>query len=260
MAHGGKRPGAGRKAGGSDDPRKALVKAADRIAAELAIAITGDVKALGKDRLTELDNMAMQLVKVFAPKKDDLGNVHWEPGDEARFFRCMAMAGKYAEARAAFESPRYAAVAVANQGGEKTPDIYTQDPYKVLDDIVDRWIAADEAERAEAAAERAERGEPEPLTEAEQLRLENAELKARLRGKARRRITSPEASATPPSEPEVTPPNEIGDPEAKKPPGWQKQSWPGPQAGTLSWLPPAPPVKPEDRPPATPPVAKSGAE
>ena len=50
MAHGGKRPGAGRKRGGQDDPKKALVKAADRIAAELAIAITGDIAALGKDR------------------------------------------------------------------------------------------------------------------------------------------------------------------------------------------------------------------
>jgi hypothetical protein len=44
------------------------------------------------------------------------------------------------------ESPR---CDVADQGGEKTPDVYTQDPYKVLDDIVDRWIAAEEADRAE---------------------------------------------------------------------------------------------------------------
>ena len=29
------------------------------------------------------------------------------------------------------------------------PDVYIQDPHKVLEDIVDRWIAADEAERAE---------------------------------------------------------------------------------------------------------------
>jgi hypothetical protein len=69
MARGGKRLGAGRKRGGQDDPKKALAKAADRIAAELAIAIAGDITALGKDRLTELDNMAMQLVKVFAPKE-----------------------------------------------------------------------------------------------------------------------------------------------------------------------------------------------
>ena len=92
MAHGGKRPGAGRKRGSQDDPKRALVKAVDRIAAELAIAITGDVKALGRERLIELDNMAMQLVKLFAPKKDAQGNVHWGAGDEARFYRCAAMA------------------------------------------------------------------------------------------------------------------------------------------------------------------------
>ena len=51
MAHGGKRPGAGRKRGGQDDPQKALVKATDRIVAELAIAITGDITALGKEGL-----------------------------------------------------------------------------------------------------------------------------------------------------------------------------------------------------------------
>ena len=48
MGHGGKRPGAGRKQGSKNDPKKALVKATNRIAAELAIAITGDITALGK--------------------------------------------------------------------------------------------------------------------------------------------------------------------------------------------------------------------
>ena len=90
MAHGGKRPGAGRKRGSKSDPKKALVKATNRSVAELAIAITGDIKALGKDRLAELDNMAMQLVQVFAPKKDAQGNIHWGEGDEARFYRCVA--------------------------------------------------------------------------------------------------------------------------------------------------------------------------
>ena len=52
--------------------------------------------------------------RAVAPKKDEQGNVHWEPGDEARFYRCVAMAGKYAEARAPFESPKYAAIAVAH--------------------------------------------------------------------------------------------------------------------------------------------------
>jgi hypothetical protein len=44
-------------------------------------------------------------------------------GDELRFMRFMSFCGKCAGARAQFESPRYAAIAVANQG-EKVPDIY----------------------------------------------------------------------------------------------------------------------------------------
>ena len=48
---------------------------------------------------------------------------------------------------------------MANQG-EKTPDIYKQDPYKVMEDIVDRWIAADEAEKAEREAELRAQGLP----------------------------------------------------------------------------------------------------
>jgi hypothetical protein len=145
MAHGGKRPGAGRKRGGQNDPRKALVKAADKIAAELAIAITGDVAALGKDRLTELDNMAVQMMKLFAPRKDEEGNAYWlNPGDEARFMSFLKIAGKYAEARAPYESPRLAAIAVAQQHHED-PDEGI-DPRQKLIDMVDRWIDAQEAE------------------------------------------------------------------------------------------------------------------
>jgi hypothetical protein len=38
------------------------------------------------------------------------------------------------------------------------------------------------------------------------------------------------------------------------------QSWRGPQDGPPSWLRPVPPVDSKDRPPATPVIAKSGAE
>ena len=41
--------------------------------------------------------------------------------------RFMAFSGRCAAARAQFESPRYAAIAVANQDVNKTPDIYKQD-------------------------------------------------------------------------------------------------------------------------------------
>ena len=51
---------------------------------------------------------------------------------------------------------------MANQG-EKTPDIYKQDPYVVMEGIIDRWIAADEAEKAERAIDVTPAAEPEPV-------------------------------------------------------------------------------------------------
>jgi hypothetical protein len=81
-----------------------------------ALILAGDrITALGKDRLAELDEWAYGLAKKFAPREDDKGYAHWQnPGDEARFMRFFALAAKCALGRAAFESPRYAAVAVAN--------------------------------------------------------------------------------------------------------------------------------------------------
>jgi hypothetical protein len=126
---------------------------------------------LGKDRLTELDAWAHSMAKQFAPKEDEkTGRMYWEnDGDEARFLRFMKLCGEYAAARAPYESPRLAAVAVANRA-ESTPDIYKQDPYKAMDDIIDRWIAADAAEKAEQRAERIAQGLPaEPVSETEAL-------------------------------------------------------------------------------------------
>src|SRR5262249_18572513 len=58
------------------------------------------------------------LAQKFAPVEDENGNTHWKnEGDELRFFRFMTLCGKCAAARAQFESPRYAAIAVANQEG-----------------------------------------------------------------------------------------------------------------------------------------------
>ena len=118
--------------------------------------------------------------------------------------------------------------------------VYTQDPHKFLEDLVDRWIAADEAEKAEQRAERIAQGLPaEPASETEALQMRIAELEAeneRLRGV----LPSPEARAITPTESEVIPPGEIPDLDANKAPGWQKQSWTGPEDGTLSWLRPVP--------------------
>src|SRR5262249_48940789 len=117
------------------------------------LLLAGDrITALGKDRLAELDEWGYGLAKKFAPQEDEKGVTSWKnPGDELRFMRFLAFTYKCALGRAQFESLKYAAVAVANQGSEKTPDVYIQDPYKVMEDIVDRRIAADEAERAEKA-------------------------------------------------------------------------------------------------------------
>jgi hypothetical protein len=85
--------------------------------AEVRVLLSaGDrITALGKDRLAELDEWAYGLAKQFAPQKDGKGKAHWEnPGDELRFMRFFHLAAKCALGRAAFESPRYAAVAVVS--------------------------------------------------------------------------------------------------------------------------------------------------
>ena len=56
------------------------------------------------------------------------------------------MAGKYAEARAPYESPRLSAIAAANFGGE-APDP-SDDPHARLMRIIDNWIANNESEKA----------------------------------------------------------------------------------------------------------------
>src|SRR5215471_6992618 len=144
---------------------RALVKldAAER-EVRVIVAAGEDIAKLGKDRLAELDAWAYGLAQKFAPVEDENGNTHWKnEGDELRFFRFMTFCGKCAAARAQFESPRYAAIAVANQEGQKIPDIYKQDPYKVMDDIIDRWFAAAAAERAEKALDITPTPELEPV-------------------------------------------------------------------------------------------------
>jgi len=181
----GSKPGehrGGRAAGTPNKPKgeKALV-VLDQAEAEIRVLIEAGARitALGKDRLTEIDDWAYKAAKRFAPREDkngdpywknpvpvedENGNTHWKnEGDELRFFRFMTFCGKCAAARAQFESPRYAAIAVANQEGQKIPDIYKQDPYKVMDDIIDRWFAAAAAERAEKALDITPTPELEPV-------------------------------------------------------------------------------------------------
>src|SRR5262249_27799171 len=160
MPRGGSKPGqrrGGRKPGSLNKlPKgeKALVKLDAAEAQVRALKAEGrPLETLGKDRLTELDVWAHSMAQQFAPKKEKkTGRLYWgNDGDEARFMRFMKLCGEYAAARAPYESPRLAAVAVANQDADKTPDVYKRDPYQVLDELAERWRAAAEAERAEKA-------------------------------------------------------------------------------------------------------------
>src|SRR5262249_35519956 len=70
-------------------------------------------------RLAELDEWAYGLAKKFAPQEDANGKAYWEnDGDEMRFLRFIAFSMKCALGRAQFESPKYSAVAPANQEGD----------------------------------------------------------------------------------------------------------------------------------------------
>ena len=115
-----------------------------------------------------------------------------------------------------------------------------------------------------------------PVSETEALQMRIAELEAenaRLRGEDPKALPSPESERViTPTESEVIPPGEIGEfyvghrPAADdpKPPvtidAKPEGSWTGPQDGPPSWLRPVPPTDLAKRPPASPPVAKSGAE
>src|SRR5262249_26864922 len=168
IPRGGSKPGERRgcrKPGTPNKPKgERAVIALERAESEVRVLVlAGDkITSLGKDRLAELDQWAYGMAQKFAPTEKE-GKLVWEnDGDELRFMRFMAFSAKCALGRAQFESPRYAAIAVANQG-EKTPDIYKQDPYVVMEGILDRWLAADEAEKAEKAIDVTPAAESEPV-------------------------------------------------------------------------------------------------
>src|SRR5215467_7001470 len=113
----GSKPGehrGGRAAGTPNKPKdeKALV-VLDQAEAEVRVLIEAGARitALGKDRLTEIDDWAYKAAKRFAPREDKNGDPYWKnPGDEARFDRYLKLSAKCALGRAQFESPRYATV------------------------------------------------------------------------------------------------------------------------------------------------------
>src|SRR5262249_1451093 len=155
------------------------------------------------------------------------------------------------------------------------PALYKQDPYKVLEDIVDRWIAADEADRRERGLSLRIHDE-----EAQQRRIDDLELElVRLRGAQPHALPAPESDrgVIDPPTGDIVPPGEQSDrnlyrgnvrpaPADPKPPVTIEAkakplgSSTGPADGCPPWLRQPAPVAPNKRPPATPVVAKSGAE
>src|SRR5262245_15021988 len=129
MPRGGSKPGqrrGGRKPGTPNKLPKgtrALVKLEEAEAEVRVLKAENRLETLGKARLTELDAWAYSMAQKFAPNTNKkTGRMEWEnEGDEARFMRFMKLCGEYAAARAPYESPRLAAVTVANKS-EKTPD------------------------------------------------------------------------------------------------------------------------------------------
>jgi len=99
----GSKPGehrGGRAAGTPNKPKgeKALV-VLDQAEAEIRVLIEAGARitALGKDRLTEIDDWAYKAAKRFAPREDKNGDPYWKnPGDEARFDRYLKLSAKCA--------------------------------------------------------------------------------------------------------------------------------------------------------------------
>jgi hypothetical protein len=147
----------GGRAKGTPNKRKsdkALVRLDEAESEVRAIRAEGfKIGKLGKDRLAEIDEWAFRLAKKFAPKENEKGQPFWEsPGDEARFERYLKLSAECARARAAYESPRYAAIAMAHQ--QEDDDPYEGiDPHKKLEDLVTRFFAAKKAEEAEKMIE-----------------------------------------------------------------------------------------------------------
>src|SRR5262249_3062710 len=94
---------------------------------------------------------------------------------------------------------------------DPTPAIYKQDPYKVMEGILDRWLAADEEERAEQGLSPRIHDEQEQQRRIDELERENAELRGRPLANGQD-LPAPEAERViTPTESEVIPPSEQSD-------------------------------------------------
>ena len=90
------------------------------------------------------------------PSKDDCRG-----GLASRVCTMLPRSGEFAAARAPYESPRLSAIAAGKLGSE--PDV-DDDPHERLMRIIDNWIAANEAERAERAIDVTPGADAMPMT------------------------------------------------------------------------------------------------
>jgi hypothetical protein len=146
---------------------KAALVRLDKDAAAVAAQVSKlkaehKLHTLGKDRLAEIDDLMFRYALACSPvEQDEKGNPcrpFWEsPGDEQCFLRFMGLSFDCARARAPYESPRATAAeepdAAANIDDE-------DDPLERLTEIVARYIAAREAQRAEDEADMTPKLEP----------------------------------------------------------------------------------------------------
>src|SRR5262245_5248178 len=215
--------------------------------ADMALARREAAELLGfdPDRLTASDRLKCELVAALRSAVDDeLMNVTSARSvDLAKLITAVETLTRFLADAAPKENERHA--------------IYKRNPRQVLEEMVTRWIQADEQDRRERGLPPRLHDEQEQQAKIDALERENA----RLRGESVahvQQLPPPGAERViTPTESEVIPPGEIPDLDANKAPGWQKQSWTGPEDGTLSWLRPVP--KTDKRVDGGPPVAKSGA-
>jgi len=100
--------------------------------------------------------------------------------------------------------------AEAKPKSEVAQSVYTQDPHKVLEDIVERWIAANEADRAERGLSPRVHDEEEQQAKIDELERELAELRGLLSAADPALLLAPERAIDVPTS-AILPPGEQSD-------------------------------------------------
>jgi hypothetical protein len=124
---GGARPGSGAKKGSHHRRVTAregkLIRAAEKLAAEIAARRPPPGQQLGKDILSMFANQCTSIAARLAPAPGEDGRLRWPfPGAEKQYFRWIAEVRAFAVAVAPFESPTFRSVAIAPAPGHPDDD------------------------------------------------------------------------------------------------------------------------------------------